>query len=153
MHIRVRWTGSYNFLMHQSSAFKLKFYRLWCTKCNLLLSRGPLSRTRFIPMAKRESESTYICMDKTRISEKTFFVPLGGYLLTIDGEHYPLQPLSLTLTFNISRFKVKWIFLGSLWDINLRVWHYGEHCPLSSLSLTLTFNIFFQFQGQNANFC
>ena len=25
-------------------------------------------------MAKHESESTYICMDNTRISEKTFFV-------------------------------------------------------------------------------
>ena len=36
-------------------------------------------------MAKHESESTYICMDNTRISERTFFVPLGfgGYLLTI----------------------------------------------------------------------
>ena len=74
--------------MHQASAFKLKFDRLWCTKCNLLYSRGPLTRTRFIPMAKRESESTYICMDNTRISEKKFFVPLecGGYPLTIDIE-------------------------------------------------------------------
>ena len=34
-------------------------------------------------MAKRESESTYICMDNTQISEKTFFVHLGfgGYIL------------------------------------------------------------------------
>ena len=38
--------------MHRASAFKLKFYRLWCTKYNLLSSRGPLSRTRFIPMDK-----------------------------------------------------------------------------------------------------
>ena len=84
MHIIVRRTGTYNFLMHQASAFKLKFYRWWCTKYNLLLSRAPLSRTRFIPMAKQESESTYICIDNTRISEKTFLVPLGfgGYLLT-----------------------------------------------------------------------
>ena len=55
MHIIVIWTGTYNFIIHQASAFKLKFYRLWCTKCNLLLSRGPLSRTRFISMAKHES--------------------------------------------------------------------------------------------------
>ena len=36
-------------------------------------------------MAKHEIESTYISMDNTRISEKTFSVPLGigGYLLTI----------------------------------------------------------------------
>ena len=36
-------------------------------------------------MAKHKSESTDICMDNTRISEKTFFVPLGfgGYFLTI----------------------------------------------------------------------
>ena len=36
-------------------------------------------------MAKHESESTYISMDNTRISEKTFSVPLGfgGFLLTI----------------------------------------------------------------------
>ena len=36
-------------------------------------------------MPKHESESTYISMDNTRISEKTFSVPLGfgGYLLTI----------------------------------------------------------------------
>ena len=36
-------------------------------------------------MAKHESESTYMCMDNTRMSEKTFFVPLvfGGNLLTI----------------------------------------------------------------------
>ena len=42
-------------------------------------------RTRFIPMAKHENKSTYICTDNTRISEKTFFVSLefGGYLLTI----------------------------------------------------------------------
>ena len=72
--------------MHQASALHLEFYRLSFTKCNLLLSQGPLSRTRFIPMAKHESESTYICMDNTPISEKTFFVPLGfgGYLLTIE---------------------------------------------------------------------
>ena len=50
------------------------------------MSRGPLSYTIFIPMAKHESESTYISMDNTRLSEKTFTVPLrfGGYLLTID---------------------------------------------------------------------
>ena len=37
MHIIfVRWTGTYNFLMNQASAFNLKFYRIWCTKCNLL---------------------------------------------------------------------------------------------------------------------
>ena len=41
MHTTVRWAGTYNFLMHQASAFKLKFYRLWCTKCNLLWSRAP----------------------------------------------------------------------------------------------------------------
>ena len=37
-------------------------------------------------MAKHENESTYISMDNTRISEKTFSLPLGfeGYLLTID---------------------------------------------------------------------
>ena len=37
-------------------------------------------------MAKHESESTYISMDNTRISEKTFSVPFGfgGYILTID---------------------------------------------------------------------
>ena len=54
-------------------------------KIQLTLVTGPLSRTRFIPMAKHVSESTYICMDNTRISEKTLLVPLGfgGYLLTI----------------------------------------------------------------------
>ena len=92
MYIFVRWTGTYNFLMHQASVFKLKFYRLWCTKCNLFYSRGPLSWTRFIPMAKHESERTYICMDKTRISKKTFLVPLGfgGYLgaCTIPQLHF-----------------------------------------------------------------
>ena len=42
-----------------------------------------------LPMDKHEIESTYICMDNTRISEKTFFVPLGfgGYLLTIDYDN------------------------------------------------------------------
>ena len=35
MHIIVRWTCTHNFLMHQASAFKLKFYRLWCIKWNL----------------------------------------------------------------------------------------------------------------------
>ena len=86
VHIIVRWTSTYNFLMHQASAFKLKFYRLWCKKCNLLYSWGPLPRTRFIAMAKHESGSTYICMDNSRIFEKTFFVPLGfeGYLLAIE---------------------------------------------------------------------
>ena len=46
---------------------------------------GPLSYTRFIPMAKHENECTYISMDNTRISEKTFSVPLGfgWYFLTI----------------------------------------------------------------------
>ena len=46
-------------------------------------------------MPKHESESTYICMDNSRISEKPFLVPLGfgGYFLacTIDidsGEIY-----------------------------------------------------------------
>ena len=36
-------------------------------------------------MAKHKSESTYISMDNTQISEKAFSVPLGfgGYLLTI----------------------------------------------------------------------
>ena len=36
-------------------------------------------------MAKHKNESTYISMDNSRISEKTFSVPLGfgGYLLTI----------------------------------------------------------------------
>ena len=39
-------------------------------------------------MAKHESECTYIRMDNSQISEKTFFVPLGfgGYLLTIEFE-------------------------------------------------------------------
>ena len=32
MHIIVRWKGTYNVLMRQASAFKLNFYRLWCTK-------------------------------------------------------------------------------------------------------------------------
>ena len=57
-------------------------------KMQLTLVTGPLSCTRFIPMAKHESESTCICMDNTQISEKTFLLPLeyGGYLLTIvDG--------------------------------------------------------------------
>ena len=68
-------------------------------KMQLTLVTGPLSRTRFIPMDKHERESTNICMDRmsfrifaychnTRISERTFFVPLGfeGYLLTIARE-------------------------------------------------------------------
>ena len=44
-------------------------------------------------MAKHESESTYICMDNMRISEKTFFVPLtfGGYLLTIVYKYFYFQ--------------------------------------------------------------
>ena len=63
-------------------------------KIQLTLVTGHFSRTRFIPMAKHESESTYICMDNTRISEKRFLVPLGfwGYLLTIadksDEDYY-----------------------------------------------------------------
>ena len=48
--------------MHQASAFKLKLYRLWCTILNSLQSRGPLFRTRFIPMAKHKSESTFISL-------------------------------------------------------------------------------------------
>ena len=68
--------------MHQASALFLSFMMY---KMQLTLVTGPLSCTKFIPMAKHESESTYICMDDTRIFEKTFFVPLGfgGYLLTI----------------------------------------------------------------------
>ena len=36
-------------------------------------------------MVKHENESTHISMDNTRISEKTFSVPLGfgGYIITI----------------------------------------------------------------------
>ena len=85
MHVIVRWTGTYNFLMHQASALKLIFFSFVLYKMKLTLVTGPLSRTRFIPMAEHESERTYICTDNTRISEKTFFVPLGfgGYLLTI----------------------------------------------------------------------
>ena len=42
-------------------------------------------RTRFVPMVKHLSESKYICMVETRITEKRFFVTLGflGYLVTI----------------------------------------------------------------------
>ena len=81
-HIIVRWTGTYNFLMHQSSAFKFEILSFMMYKMQLTLVTGPL-----VPHeAKHESESTYICIDNTRISEKTFFVPLrfGGYLLTIE---------------------------------------------------------------------
>ena len=46
-------------------------------------------------MAKHEGESTYISMDNTRISEKTFSVPLGfgGYLLTIEVVAYGLTSI------------------------------------------------------------
>ena len=52
----------------------------------LTLVTGPLVPPETIPLAKHESESTYICMNNTRISEETFFGPLGfgGYLLTIE---------------------------------------------------------------------
>ena len=52
-------------------------------KVQLTLVTGPL--VLFIPMAKHENEGTYISMDNTLISEKTFSIPLGfgGYLLTI----------------------------------------------------------------------
>ena len=56
-------------------------------KVQLTLVTGPLVLQEiFIPMANHESESTYISLDNTRISKKTFSVPLGfgGYLLTID---------------------------------------------------------------------
>ena len=38
-------------------------------------------------MVKHENESTYMCIDYTPISERTFSVPLGfgGYLLTVDS--------------------------------------------------------------------
>ena len=38
---------------------------------------GPLVLQEIFPIAKHESESTYISMDNTWISEKTFSVPLG----------------------------------------------------------------------------
>ena len=68
-------------------------------KMQITLVTGPLSRTRFIPMAKHKSESTYICMDNTRISDKTFFVPLGfgGYLLTIDTMYNVLTKFGFPL--------------------------------------------------------
>ena len=45
-------------------------------------------------MAKHENESIYVSMDNTRISEKTFSVPLGfgGYLLTIESDNTKTPP-------------------------------------------------------------
>ena len=82
-------------------------------KMQLTLVTGPLSRLRFIPMSKHESESTYICMDNTRISEKTFSVPLGFgvYLLTIDfyfySNDYPTPPKGQQNRFSERRFSEK----------------------------------------------
>ena len=56
-------------------------------RIQLTLVTGPLSRTRFIPwLNTRVKVHICICMDNTRISEKTLFLPLGfgGYLPTID---------------------------------------------------------------------
>ena len=132
MHIIVRWTGTYNFLIHQASAFNLKFYRLWCTKCNLLQSRGPLSHTKFIPMAKHESESTYICMNNTRIYEKTFFVPLGfgGYLLTIECRAtLHIWVISVHYVSHIGTFTIQWPF--DVWWNSGQKWQWrvgGDYC-------------------------
>ena len=51
----------------------MKLYRLWCTKCNLLLLRG------------HDSESTHHFNNYTRVTEKGFFVSLRiqGNLITI----------------------------------------------------------------------
>ena len=85
MHIIVRWTGTYIFLCIKRVRLHWNFIVYEVHNATYSSHGPPLSRTRFIPMAKHESESTYICMDNTRISEKTFFVPLGfgGYLPTI----------------------------------------------------------------------
>ena len=53
-------------------------------KLQLTLVKGPMSRTIFLPMAKHESKSTYICMN-IRITEKNILRTsrIRGYLLTI----------------------------------------------------------------------
>ena len=72
--------------MHQTSAFKLNFI-VYDVQNVSYSSHGAPCPTRDLFPCLNTRVKVHICMDSTRISEKTFFVPhgFGGYLLTIEA--------------------------------------------------------------------
>ena len=105
---------------------------------------------RFISFHRKRKSEQYDKYHHTysslRTDDKSFKLHMHLHL----DEQYLLQPLSLTLTFGISGFKVKCKFaLRSFWkttDDDFFKLHMDicldENCPLQPLPLTLIFNNF-----------
>ena len=129
MHVIVRWTCTYNFLVHQASAVKLKFYRLWCTKCNLLQSHGHSSRTGSSPWLNTRVKNRPGCL-----FIRTFFTEEFIYPLTYNAwncMHPPFNKFDMwdqdtRLDFmEISSYPCNWICIYNK-CINYALWHTFE---------------------------